>query len=116
MDSMATSSPLSVKDKTGGFLCPVCGQAGTFDEHCFDERGGVIGSAICPCCFYEPGFDDDPMASAKAKATPIESIKAYRAEWIADGKPWRSASLSAPEDWDALTQLQSLLKLAPDLR
>jgi hypothetical protein len=87
-----------------------------FDEHCFEERGGVIGSAICPCCLYEPGFDDDPMASAKAKATPIESIRAHRADWIADGKPWRSGSVTAPQDWDAPLQLKALLKTAPGLR
>jgi hypothetical protein len=110
------NSPLAVQDRTGRFLCPVCGHAGTFDGHCFDERGGVIGSGICPCCFYEPGFDDDPMASAKAKSTPIESIKAYRTEWIADGKPWRSPNVSAPESWDASRQLKALLNIAPGLQ
>jgi hypothetical protein len=116
MERMPTKSPLAIQDKSGRFLCPVCGHAGTFDGHCFDERGGVIGSGICPCCFYEPGFDDDPMASAKAKATPIESIKAYRADWISDEMPWRSPNVPAPEGWDPLHQLKALLKIAPGLQ
>jgi hypothetical protein len=116
IERMTPKSPLAIQDEAGRFLCPVCGHAGTFDAYCFDERGGVIGSAICPCCFYEPGFDDDPMACVKAKATPVESIRAYRADWISDGKPWRSGSVTVPEDWDASLQLKALLKIAPSLR
>jgi hypothetical protein len=113
---MPPKSPLAVQVRTGRFLCPVCGHAGAFDGHCFDERGGVIGSGICPFCIYEPGFDDDPMASANAKVTPIESIKAYRADWIAHGKPWRSQNVPAPEGWDALHHLKALLNIASGLR
>jgi hypothetical protein len=102
-----------IRDNAGQVLCPVCGHAGAFDEHCFDARGGVIGSGICPCCLYEPGFDDDPGASAKAKATPLESIKAYRAEWIGEGMRWRSEHALPPGGWDGARQLADLLKLVP---
>jgi hypothetical protein len=112
---MTTKSPLSVQDKSGRFLCPVCGHAGTFDEHCFDERGGVIGSGICPCCLFEPGFDDNPGASARAKATPLQSIRHYRAKWIEERMQWRSGHDEKPEEWDGAPQLANLLKLAPQL-
>jgi hypothetical protein len=110
-----SKSPFAIKNKTGHVLCPVCGHAGTFDEQCFNERGGVIGSGICPCCMYEPGFDDNPEASAKAKATPLASIKHYRAEWIEEGMPWRSGQESKPDGWNAADELANLLKLAPGL-
>jgi hypothetical protein len=115
LERMPPKSPLAIQDKTGRFLCPVCGHAGTFDGHCFDERGGVIGSGICPCCFYEPGFDDDPMASAKAKAMPLESIKHYRAEWIGEGMPWRSVHAPRPASWNGPRQLADLVRIAPAL-
>jgi hypothetical protein len=111
-----TAKPLgSIQDKSGHFLCPVCGHGGTFGAHSFDERGGVIGSGICPCCLFEPGFDDDQGASAKAKATALQSIKHYRAEWIGEGMPWRSGRVPQPAGWGGPGQLANLLKIAPAL-
>jgi hypothetical protein len=104
-----------IHDAAGQVLCPVCGHAGSFDKHCFDERGGVIGSGTCPCCLYEPGFDDDSGASASAKTTPLESIEHYRAMWIEEGMHWRSDRLQSPAGWDGTGQLAKLLKLVPRL-
>ena len=43
-----------------GFLCPVCGWPGTFSGDSYDPRlGGLIGTGICACCHFEPGYDDD---------------------------------------------------------
>ena len=45
------------------FLCPVCGYDGTFKgNHYADNEGGCIATGICSCCFFEPGFDDNPAA------------------------------------------------------
>jgi hypothetical protein len=99
----------------GKYLCPACGFAAVFCGSHFDSRGGVIGSGICFCCMFEPGFDDDPMASAGAKATVPDSIRSYRDDWIIEGKPWRGQSPYQPERWNAEDQLQKLFAQAPFL-
>ena len=114
------------------YLCPVCGFAGYFDEQAFDEGGGSVGNGICPCCFFEPGFDDDPGACAEARPTVRETIVTCRERWVADGMPWRRGtrqqriaigvydssrcSDDAPPGWSPTQQLARLLRLAPDLR
>jgi hypothetical protein len=100
-----------------GFLCPVCGLAGYFKGNHFDDvEGGCIATGICPCCLYEPGFDDQPLASSKAKPTIGESIAFYRHGWLNAGRPWRGGDqTSAPEDWSAEEQLSQLYRIAPFL-
>lgn len=114
------------------YLCPVCGLPDYFDVHAFDNRGGCIAEGICPCCFFEPGFDDDPNASANAQPTVRESIRWCRQQWISHGMPWRRGTVeerialgvydpartsdNQPEDWCPQRQLERLLSLAPDLR
>lgn len=101
----------------GGFLCPVCGWAGTFTgDHFDDEEGGRIATGICFCCLFEPGFDDNPLASSDAMPTVGESIAACRTRWLDAGAPWLSHIVPRPSGWDAERQLQRLFELAPFLR
>jgi hypothetical protein len=101
----------------GGYLCPVCGWAGTFiGNHFADDEGGCIATGICACCAYEPGFDDNPLASDKAKPTIAESITSYRRAWIDMGSPWRGIDATpVPDNWSAEAQLSKLFKRAPFL-
>ena len=100
-----------------GFLCPVCGWAGTFKgDHFADDEGGCIATGICACCAYEPGFDDNPLASKNAKPTIRESISAFRQAWIKSGSPWLGRDRTPlPEGWSATEQLSRLYQLAPFL-
>jgi hypothetical protein len=101
------------------FLCPVCGWAGTFlGNHFDDEEGGCIATGICDCCQYEPGFDDNPLASSAAKPTIGESIAAYRETWLRNGAPWRGKLIGPdpPAGWSSQAQLDRLFEIAPFLR
>jgi hypothetical protein len=104
-----------IRDADGVFLCPVCGCGGDLQENSFGLRGGRICTSICRCCHYEPGFDDDPAASAQALPTVAMSIDAYRRAWVDAGKPWRGR-LPAPTEFNADHQLARLLAAAPYLR
>jgi hypothetical protein len=112
-----TISPLqlNVFDDHGKLLCPCCGTADQFSTTNYDARGGLIGSDICGACFWEPGFDDDPMASVDAKPTIIGSLLTYRAKWKAEGYPWRGTARAKPEAWNATFSLERLYVRAPYL-
>jgi hypothetical protein len=109
---------LNVRDGCGRFLCPVCGLAGYFRGDSFDRNGGVIGTGICPCCLFEPGFDDVMAASGSAEATSSETVLAYRSRWIGEGMKWRGDPQvrPIPEDWSGVGQLERLFTVAPELR
>jgi hypothetical protein len=110
------ASQFLINNDSGDYLCPVCGLAGYFaGQHFDDDIGGVIGTGICPCCFYEPGFDDDPLASGEAKDTIHASILSYRANWIASGMPWHGTNQHPPDGWCARVQLEQLFRPAPFL-
>ena len=105
----------NVPDTDGGYLCPACGAKGDFDGCSFDMRGGVVGTVICRCCMYQPGFDDDQMASAGAQHTVTHSIMFYRKAWIKAGMPWRSPIIAPPPYWTGKLQLAHLYATAPYL-
>jgi hypothetical protein len=109
---MPTLSKLIIRDSENHVLCPVCGLAGVFGLNSFDEHGGVIGTGICYCCLYEPGFDDDPLASAAAKNTFLDSIHVYRNAWLHEKMPWRGQPEKLPENWDPQRQLGMLFEQA----
>lgn len=116
---MTELRPTAFIIKSGGsYLCPVCGYDGTFSgDHYDDAEGGCIGSGICSCCFFEPGFDDNPLASAEAEASIEASIASYRASWIAAGLPWRGGDVKAqPPGWNPQEQLARLFREAPFLK
>jgi hypothetical protein len=105
----------NVQSADGAWLCPCCGLPQGCGRQMYDEHGGDTGISICSACFWEPGFDDDPRASAKALPTIMGSLKAYRQSWSAAGQPWRATTPPAPDGWNPHTQLAALLKLAPHL-
>ncbi len=104
----------NIRDAAGRLLCPACGFPDFASHAAYDERGGIIGRTICPCCLWEPGFDDDMRASADALGTIIASLLAYRMRW---GGPceWRGREGERPADWDGQQQLDRLRELAPHL-
>lgn len=99
----------------GRLLCPACGFPDYANEPAYVERGGLAGGAICPCCLWEPGFDDDAGASAGAKATILDTLRAYRSDW--DGEPrWHGRLTGRPSGWDGRRQLARLFEVAPNVR
>ncbi len=56
---------------------------------------------ICPSCGIQFSYTDmaggDPVRR-------VEIWRQWRADWVADGMPWRSAN-PAPADFDPLEQL-----------
>jgi len=102
----------NIRDENGQLLCPCCGFPGFANVEAYDEHGGIIGTAICPCCLWEPGFDDVPAASADAKETVLESVCAYRAKWMQNFN-WRGKLQRKPEEWSAKPQTEKLFELAP---
>lgn len=109
-----SATRFNIKDSKGQYLCPVCGFAEFFKEPIYsNEEGGVIGAGICPSCFWEPGFDDNPHASANAHNTIIESIRSYRKNW---NKKWRGSAIQKPTSWNVERQLSRLFELAPYVR
>jgi hypothetical protein len=105
----------NVVDADGNLLCPCCGMTDQFSTAAYDARGGIIGSDICGACFWEPGFDDDQMASAGAGPTIIASLLSYRAMWITSGCLWRGTTRLQPAGWDPAQNMKHLLALAPHL-
>jgi hypothetical protein len=116
-DAAHPENPLrfNIFDGAGQILCPCCGLAGQFSYPPYDARGGSLGCGICACCMWEPGFDDDPGASAGAKPTIKASLVGYRTLWIEQGHPWRAETFSAPHGWSPTDQCAALLRLAPHL-
>jgi hypothetical protein len=120
-DAAHPENPLrfNIIDDGGQILCPCCGLAGQFSYPPYETHGGSIGCGICACCMWEPGFDDDTMASAHAKPSIKASLDAYRAVWIEQGYPWRTKPWrdnGRPENWDGRAQCDELLRRFPHLQ
>jgi len=112
---MEDARQFNIRDEDGHLLCPACGLPGFVCEVPYDARGGLAGSGICPCCMWEPGFDDAPPASAAAEDTILGSLRAYRAAWRV-GTEWRGKAGGRPQDWDGAGQLAYLFSIAPHVR
>jgi hypothetical protein len=102
----------NIADRDGDLLCPCCGMTDQFHGVAYDARGGIIGSDICGACLWEPGFDDDPMASGDALPTVMESLLAYRAKWLSEGASWRGSARASPAHWDGQKTLAYLFSRA----
>lgn len=114
-DGLMKASLFNICDESGDYLCPACGFPGYFNGTSYDERGGNAGTGICPCCHWEPGFDDDPAVSRNAKPTILGSLQAYRSGW--SGSPaWSGRPDEIPEGWDGAAQLTHLFEIAPYVR
>lgn len=112
---MADALQFNIHAADGRLLCPACGFPDYNNEPAYDERGGLAGSGICPCCFWEPGFDDEPAASASAKDTILATLRAYRAQW-GGGPIWRGREAEKPAGWNGEAQLANLFETAPNAR
>jgi hypothetical protein len=102
----------NIRTPEGDVLCPACGFPGYFQGLSYDDEGGLPGTGICPCCFWEPGFDDVPSASADAEETILDSLRRYRRRWWAS-PVWRGDGKLMPVGWDGKAQLERLLAVAP---
>lgn len=112
---MTDARQFNIRGPDGRLLCPACGFSGYSDEPAYDERGGVSGTALCPCCLWEPGFDDEAAASSSAGDTILASLRAYRADWRSSAA-WRGREAEKPSGWDGEVQLASLFETAPNVR
>jgi hypothetical protein len=112
---MADARQFNIVNLDGHYLCPACGFPEYAAEPTYDVFGGLIGSTICACCLWEPGFDDDPAASGKSCSGVLEALRNYRGLW--KGVPvWSGRPSDKPPNWDGETQLDYLFKLAPHVR
>ncbi len=112
---MAGARHFNIVDPSGHYLCPACGFPEYTSGPAYDAVGGLIGSTICACCLWEPGFDDDPAASGEARPDIRESLRRYRSAW--NGVPvWSGIRSRMPPDWDGVKQLNYLFELAPHVR
>jgi len=112
---MSDALKFNVRDAFGQWLCPACGYPGYSAEPAYDERRGLAGTTICPCCMWEPGFDDEPAASARAEKTILASLRRYRSGWD-DKALWSGRSVDCPTGWDGAEQLRRLFEVAPQVR
>lgn len=99
----------NIADRDGRFLCPACGLPGFFRGTSYDEKGGIIGTGICPCCLWEPGFDDMGFTGLGI----VESLREYRAGWGSPGPQWAGQIEAMPAGWDGRRQFEHLALLAP---
>jgi hypothetical protein len=110
----------NIRDDKGRFLCPCCGYSDSFLGASFDAHGGVIGTGICDCCMFEPGFDDDPAASGKTirgsgSRYTAAAVADYHGQWRSEGMPWRGMPKRQPLGWSADFQIDHLRRTAPYL-
>lgn len=112
IENMDGGLVFNIYNATQQLLCPTCGFPDYASAPAYAETGGIIGSAICPCCLWEPGFDDDRSASKHAHDTILDSIRAYRKKW--DGAAlWVGKPENMPKNWNRRLQLNQLFRLAP---
>lgn len=112
---MGDARQYNICDADGRHLCPSCGFPGYFEGSSYEERGGIIATGICPCCLWEPGFDDDPAASG-APDSILESLRQHRQGWMARLPAWSGKMTAIPSDWDGRAQLARLFEVAPYVR
>ncbi|MES2444637.1 MAG: hypothetical protein V4574_17570 [Pseudomonadota bacterium] len=113
---MEDARRFNIVDASGRTLCAACGFPGAFVGACYDEKGGVIGTGICPCCLWEPGFDDDANAGASAQPAILDSLRRYRLGWGPAGPAWSGRHNAMPEGWNGKDQLERLYEAAPFLK
>jgi hypothetical protein len=114
--AMYDAQKLNVPAAEGRFTCPACGLAAVFAYAPYDGFRGIIGVGICPCCLWEPGFDDDPAACGGDDKPIMQLLREYREKWVSAGSPWLEPAASRPANWSGEAQLERLLLSAPQLR
>ena len=85
-------------------VCPACGY-----DHLWEDPAayGTGSLEICPCCLFQPGFDNNAAASGGV-TSPAE----YRADWIAEGSAWKSDLIPPPDSWDPIAQVSRVIASA----
>jgi hypothetical protein len=82
--------------------CPVCGYNGLARAAYEGSPANYMSPAsqqICSCCDFQFGYDDDDQDISFAQ---------WRADWIADGMPWRNNGKKPPKNWDAREQFRQV--------
>ena len=89
-----------MKDLGDKFVCPICGYPG-LNKPAYDPQLGWADPSygICACCRFEYGVTDLDRGFTHAQ---------WRAQWIADGMPWRSSARAALPGWDPREQLRTI--------
>lgn len=105
----------NIRAPEGDYLSAACGLAGYFSGESHDEAGPQIATGICPCCLWEPGYDDVPAASG-APERLLEALREYRSGWLSSGPAWNGKPDDIPPAWDGKAQLQRLFTVAPWLK
>ena len=82
-------------------LCDACGYPNLDQPQHYPDGEGSL--EICPCCLYQPGFDD-LLAASGLSTSPEE----YRRQWLAEGAPWRSDIVPPPPGWDPCEQVKAV--------
>lgn len=75
--------------------CRICGLY--IEDLPWGQDGATPTYEICLCCGAEFGNDDYTS----------ESVKNYRAKWLAEGAPWFYKK-SKPENWDVKKQMEDI--------
>lgn len=112
---MTDARTFNIRDEDGSLVCPACGFAGYANHPAYDENGGLIGTTICACCLWEPGFDDDPIVSRPATDSILDSLRAHRARW-SRALAWLGRDDLQPATWNPHAQLAKLFEIAPHVR
>jgi len=96
------------------FACPCCGFRGLesppyermgpppwahHGEPPYSQRYGMPSYAVCPCCGFEFGNDDEPGTA------PPQTFAEYLCAWMAAGCIWFTPDLR-PEGWTLEPQLR----------
>lgn len=105
----------NIRDGLGRLICPACGYPDYAAEPAYDERHGLAGTTICPCCMWEPGFDDNASASARAEDTILASLRRYRSG-LGEQAHWAGRDADRPGGWNGAEQLGHLFEIAPQVR
>lgn len=80
------------------YICAVCG----YDQ--LDEpqwEGDAPSYEICPCCFFQAGFDDDGASE------PV-TVEEYRKSWLRYKGTWANFLTRRPENWNLREQLKNI--------
>ncbi|GGE81919.1 hypothetical protein GCM10011404_13190 [Sphingomonas prati] len=107
---MEGMTQFNIRDEQGLLLCPACGYPDFSYAPTYFDRGGER-MVICPCCLWEPGYDD---ADAHTAADVLTALRNYRTGWSGSAS-WISPN-DPPCNWDGQRQLSHLFEVAPNVR
>lgn len=89
-------------------ICLVCGYD-NLDKAPYDKDGHG-SDEICPCCGFQPNYDDDGYWYGYDSIVAIIH-KIWRLNWIRSGYLWFPTE-EKPANWDPIKQLQNLSEIS----